>query len=143
MARRGGIGQAELEVLKYIQDHHPVTVRQVADHVYATKGHTRTTVLNVMTRLARKGYLARRKAGGVYTYSPRVGKADLLRTLVGDFVSRALGGSLSPFVAYLAQDARLTDEDLAQLRDLVRTLDAGPAGGDQPNDAPPAKRGAR
>lgn len=143
MARRGGIGQAELEVLKYIQDHHPVTVRQVADHVRATKGQTRTTVLNVMARLVRKGYLTRRKAdGGVFAYSPRVGKADLLRGLVGDFVSRALGGSLSPFVAYLAQDARLTDDDLAQLRDLVRTLDANPAGGRTPNDAP-SKRGAR
>jgi len=142
MPKPAGIGQAELEILSYIHDHHPVTVRQVADHVAATKGHTRTTVLNVMTRLVRKGYLTRRKsppgspadspaAPGVYTYAPRVPRPELLRTLVGDFVSRALGGSLSPFVAYLAQDARLTDDDLTALRSLVQTLDAkqGEGGG--------------
>jgi predicted transcriptional regulator len=129
MPKRRGIGQAELEILHYIHDHHPVTVRQVADHVAATKGHTRTTVLNVMTRLVNKGYLTRRRVArdapsrGTFTYAPRVAKAELLRTLVGEFVSRALGGSLSPFVAYLAQDARLTDEDVAQLREIVGQLE--------------------
>ena len=142
MARRRGIGQAELEVLNYIQDHHPVTVRQVADHVRAAKGHTRTTVLNVMTRLVAKGYLTRRKAGGVYTYSPRVGKAELLRSLVGDFISRALGGSLSPLVAYLAEDARLSDRDLTELREVVRKLDARPAGRGTPKDASNENGGA-
>jgi len=132
MPKRRGIGQAELEILNYIHDHHPVTVRQVADHVAATKGHTRTTVLNVMTRLVNKGYLARRRGPvgadgrGVYTYSPRVARAELLRTLVGDFVARALGGSMSPFVAYLAQDASLTDEDVAELRRVVSQLESRP-----------------
>jgi predicted transcriptional regulator len=129
MPKRRGIGQAELEVLNYIHDHHPVTVRQVADHVAATKGHARTTVLNVMTRLVNKGYLSRRRGPvgadgrGVYAYSPRVARAELLRTLVGDFVARALGGSMSPFVAYLAEDARLTDQDIAELRRVVSQLE--------------------
>jgi predicted transcriptional regulator len=85
-----------------------------------------------MTRLVNKGYLTRHRAPaaadarGVYTYAPRVPKADLLRTLVGDFVSRALGGSLSPFVAYLAQDARLTDADVADLRRLLNDLETRP-----------------
>jgi predicted transcriptional regulator len=117
------IGRAELEILNYIHDHHPVTVRQVADHVSSTKGHTRTTVLNVMARLSRKGYLSRRQAGGVYQYSPRVAKADLLRRLIGDFVDKALGGSLSPFVAYLSRDAKLSADDLRELKQLVRDFD--------------------
>ena len=117
------IGRAELEILNYIHDHHPVPVRQVADHVSSTKGHTRTTVLNVMARLCSKGYLSRKQVAGVYQYSPRVPKADLLRRLVGDFVDKALGGSLSPFVAYLSRDAKLSDEDLRQLKKLVGELD--------------------
>src|SRR3712207_5545463 len=68
---KSSIGQAELEILLYIQDHHPVTVRQVAEHVSRTKGHVRTTVLNVMARLVRKRYLVRRKQEGVYVYSDR------------------------------------------------------------------------
>ena len=122
------IGRAELEVLNYIHDHHPVSVRQVAGHVSSTKGHARTTVLNVMSRLCGKGYLSRKQVNGVYHYSPRVAKADLLHRLVGDFVDKALGGSLSPFVAYLAHDARLSDEDVRQLKALVEQLDAREGG---------------
>lgn len=118
-----GIGQAELELLTYVQDHHPVTVREVAEHFARTKGHVRTTTLNVMSRLVRKKYLTRRKSNGVYHYSPRVQKGELLRGLVRDFVEGALGGSLSPFVAYLAEDAQLTARDVAELKKLIGQLD--------------------
>jgi predicted transcriptional regulator len=120
------IGQAELEILRYIQEHHPVTVRQVADHVSETKGHVRTTVLNVMARLVRKRYLVRRKQDGVYQYSPRVPAGQVLRGLVSDFVDKALGGSPSPFVAYLTEDARLSPHDVEQLRRLVKQLESDP-----------------
>ena len=117
------IGRAEMEILRYITDHHPVTVRQVADHVSQTKGQVRTTVLNVMERLRQKGYLARKKTDGIFHYSPRLPREELLRSLVGDFVARTLGGSLSPFVAYLTHEAKLSEEELAELRALVQTLD--------------------
>ena len=119
---RRGIGQAELELLTYVQDHHPVTVREVAEHFARTRGHVRTTTLNVMSRLVRKKYLTRRKSNGVYHYSPRVQKGELLRGLVRDFVEGALGGSLSPFVAYLAEDAQLTARDVAELKKLIEQL---------------------
>ena len=123
MPRPRTIGRAELEILNYIHDHHPVAVRQVADHVSSTKGHTRTTVVNVMARLCNKGYLSREQVDGVYHYSPRVAKSELLRRLVGEFVDKALEGSLSPFVAYLSRDAKLSDDDLRQLKQLVSELD--------------------
>jgi predicted transcriptional regulator len=117
------IGQAELEVLQYIQDHHPATVRDVAGHFGRLRGHVRTTTLNVMGRLVRKRYLSRRKTNGVYHYWPRQHKSELLRGLVGDFVERALGGSLSPFVAYLTEDAKLSDADITELKRLVDQLE--------------------
>ena len=123
MPRHQPIGRAELEILHYIHDHHPVPVRQVAEHVSSTKGHTRTTVLNVMARLCAKGYLSRESVDGVYHYSPCVPRPELLRRLVGDFVDKALGGSLSPFVAYLTRDAKLSDDDLRQLKQLVGELE--------------------
>jgi predicted transcriptional regulator len=116
------VGRAEMEILHYVQDHHPVTVRDVADHFAESHGHVRTTILNVMERLRKKGFLTRRKAEGVFQYEPRVGKADLLRSLVRDFVEKTLGGSLSPFVAYLSREAKLSEEEVTELRELVAEL---------------------
>lgn len=120
--KQQNVGRAELEILHYIQDHHPVTVRDVAEHFAEKRGHVRTTILNVMERLRGKGFLARKKVDGVFRYQPRVGKADLLQSLVHDFVKKTLGGSLSPFVAYLSRDANISPEELAELRQLVEDL---------------------
>jgi predicted transcriptional regulator len=122
MGQRQKIGSAQLEVLRYVQDHHPVTVRQVADHVAETRGLARTTALNVMERLREKGYLRREVVDGVFHYSPVQSKTQLLRGLVRDFVEQALGGSLEPFVSYLAEEVDLSDEELEQLRRKIRNL---------------------
>ena len=130
MARsRESIGREEMQVLRYVAERHPVSVREVADHVAATSGKARTTVLTVMERLREKGYLARRKKGGVYLYSPKRSQAEVLRNLVADFVREALGGSVSPFVAYLAEEADLDDEQVRELSRLVADLEAQRAAG--------------
>ena len=76
-----------------------------------------------MERLRIKGYLRRKKTQGIFQYSPSVPKADLLRSLVRDFVARALGGSLSPFVAHLIHEGKLSAAELAELRRLVQEFD--------------------
>jgi predicted transcriptional regulator len=135
MARnRETIGREEMQVLRYVADHHPVSVRQVAAHFAATSGKARTTVLTVMERLREKGYLVRRKKGGVYSYSPKRSQADVLRSLVADFVHEALGGSVSPFVAYLAEGANLSDEQLRELARLVADREAQRTGGGDGTD---------
>jgi predicted transcriptional regulator len=135
MARnREMIGREEMQVLRYVADRHPVSVREVADHVAATSGKARTTVLTVMERLREKGYLVRRRKGGVYLYSPKRSQADVLRNLVADFVREALGGSVSPFVAYLAEEANLNDGEVRELARLVADLEAHRAGDGDGND---------
>jgi predicted transcriptional regulator len=118
------IGRAELELLNYIQDHHPATVRDVADHLAHTRGIVRTTVLNMMSRLVAKGYLTRKPLDGIYHYSPNIAKTQLLKDLVKDFIHSALGGSVSPFVAYLSTDATLDDAQLAELKQLLHDLES-------------------
>ena len=131
MPKPESLGRVELDVLRLVAEEHPVSVRQVADKLADTSGQARTTVLTVLERLRKKGYLARRKTGGIYRYSPRVAMTQLLQSLVGDFVHRVLGGSVSPFVAYLGQKTEVSREELAELKRLVRELE----------DRPPRQRG--
>lgn len=51
-------------------------------------------------------------------------QGQAIEGLVRDFVQRALGGSVSPFVAYLTRQANLTEAELADLKRLVRELEA-------------------
>ncbi|MCI0536375.1 MAG: BlaI/MecI/CopY family transcriptional regulator [Verrucomicrobiales bacterium] len=116
------IGRAELEILRHITDHAPISVGAVAEHFTQKRGLVRTTVLNVMERLRKKGYLTRKEVAGVYQYSPRQPKGELLKGLVRDFVENSLGGSISPFMAYLAEGRPLDKDEVAELRKIVREL---------------------
>ena len=117
------LGSTEIEILRYIGDHHPISIGEVAQHVAQTTGQARTTVLTIMERLRRKGHLTRRRVKGVYRYSPKVAKDILLRGLVENFVDTSLGGSVSPFVAFLSEGGPISSEDLATLKRLVRDIE--------------------
>ena len=117
------LGSTEIEILRHLGDHAPQSVGDVAAHFAETSGQARTTILTLMERLRKKGYLSRKQIGGVYQYSPKVAKHDLLRRLVKGFVDTTLGGSVSPFVAYLSESGPVSAEDLAQLKQLVRDLE--------------------
>jgi predicted transcriptional regulator len=120
------LGEQQLEVLRFITDRAPVSAREVIEQFAVERGLARTTVLSVIDRLLEKGYLTRRRRGGVFHYSPRVTKEEVLGRLVRDFVEKTLDGSLEPFVAYLTQHARVSSEQLAELKELVRRLDQEP-----------------
>jgi predicted transcriptional regulator len=120
---KAALGSTEIEVLRYIGDHHPISVGDVAQYVARTSGQARTTILTVMERLRRKGYLTRKRIDGVFRYSPKIPKHDLLRHLVGDFVDKVLGGSMSPFLAFLSEGGPISDEDLKSLKRLVSDLE--------------------
>jgi predicted transcriptional regulator len=45
-----------------------------------------------------------------------------MRDVVRSFVEKTLGGSVSPFVTYLTEEARVSDEELAELQELVAKL---------------------
>ena len=76
----------------------------------------------MMERLRKKGYLGRRLVDGVYRYAPRSSPNAAVGRAVQSFVERTLGGSISPFVAYLADRERLSDEELAELETALARL---------------------
>jgi len=123
MQQHVSIGDLESKILRYVADHAPISVRDVAEHVALTTGQARTTVLTVMDRLRRKGYLTRSKRDGVYQYSARTSKAELMQNMVRDFVTNTLEGMTSPFVAYLAREGSVSKDELTELKRLVQELE--------------------
>lgn len=123
MGRKPRLGRAESDVFRYITDHCPITVREAADHFAATKGHTKTTILNMMERLREKGFLTRESVDGLYRYSPSRPAAGMMRDLVRDFVDEMLGGSLEPFAAYLAERPNVSEAEVVRLRETIALLE--------------------
>jgi predicted transcriptional regulator len=117
------LGKAEMDVLRFVAEQAPVTVREAANHLMQTKGHVRTTVLNTMERLRRKGFLSRKKVRGVFQYQPVKSKAELFQGLLRGFVESAFGGSRTPLVAYFAEQGKMTPQELRMLQSIAARLD--------------------
>lgn len=124
MSEKPTLGEQELEVLRFVTERGPTTVREAVSGFGEPRGLARTTILTMMERLRAKGFLTRERAtgDGSWAYAPAQKQADLMQSLVGDFVRKTLGGSVSPFVAYLADAKDLTDAEKARLRSLVAAL---------------------
>jgi predicted transcriptional regulator len=118
------IGDRELALLRHIEARGGATAGEVAEEFGQAHALARSTILTMMERLRRKGHLTRRLSDGVYRYSPRAATGDVLRSAVRSFVDKTLGGSLSPFVTYLAERTEVSDAELTELEDLVSQLQA-------------------
>lgn len=128
MIKKRFFSPAEWEILEFVTQSHPVTAREVADHFAETRDWARTTVLTMLERLRGKGYIVRDETGSVHRFSPSAPTPDLMSSVVRDFVQVALGGSVSPFVAYLGKEAKLTPEQVEELKRIVEQLDTKEGG---------------
>lgn len=120
--RTATIGGQELELLRWIEARGSASVGAAAEGFGGERALARSTVLTMMERLRRKGHLVRSAEGGIYRYRVAVAAGEAVRRTVADFVERTLAGSVSPFVAYLAEREDLTAEELAELERLVARL---------------------
>ena len=119
------LGAQELELLRLISaSQTPLSTREITTHFGETHGLARTTILTMLERLRKKGYLVRTEAEGVYHYQSRVSQGEFLQNIVRSFVEKTLEGSVSPFVAYLTREAQsISDTELAELKRLIAALD--------------------
>lgn len=119
------VGEQELALLRHLAERGAASVGEVAETFGRERGWARSTVLTMMERLRRKGLLTRRVVDGIYRYRAKSNAATLLTGAVRQFVERHLGGSVSPVVAYLTEATDVSDEDLKELKAIVRRLEAG------------------
>jgi predicted transcriptional regulator len=121
---RESIGDRELALVRHIADRGSASVAEAVDEFGASHGLARSTVLTMMERLRRKGYLSRQLVEGVFRYRACASSADLLKDAVHRFVERSLDGSVSPFLAYLSEAPELSAAERQELERIVARLDA-------------------
>lgn len=118
---RKSIGDQELALLHYVGQQGEISVGEAAAQLAESRGLARSTVLTMMERLRAKRFLKRRRVDGVFRYST-TGAEDVMQGAVGAFVEKTLQGSVSPFVAWMSERGKVSDEELKSLEALVEKL---------------------
>ena len=123
MARRGSEHptQLELEILKVLWEQSPLSARDVRDQLkqQSARDLAYSSVITMLNIMVRKGYLARRKDGKAFLYTPCVDRESDAGETTGDLLSRLFDGSASAMVLNLIGTADLDAGELAELRRLI------------------------
>ena len=123
MKKIPSLGEQEMEILKYIDANSPISVREVATYFEDEKNLARTTVLTVMERLRKKGFLSRAQQDGVFKYSSKIETGDLLSSKISDFVEKTLGGSVGPLFNYFISSSKLSEDEITKLKEMASRLE--------------------
>lgn len=116
---KGELGPLERTVMEFVWDHEgDVTVRDVMDAPGARR-LAYTTVMTVLDRLWRKGFLARRRMGRAYVYRVRRTREQHVSRLVGE----VLAGSKDRHGVLLGFVRGVDPQDLGELRRVIREVE--------------------
>lgn len=109
----------ETEILRLVWEFNEATVQQICDRLPSDRSLAYNTVQTLLCRLEQKGYLKHHLKGRAHVYTPSVKRMEVIKTTVGDFLSRLFGGDPKPLVQFLAEDGKIDEEDINRLRDLI------------------------
>lgn len=123
--QRPTMSDAEREVLKALWDHGPQTVRQVLE-VLTGQGQewTRSTVITLLQRLEKKGYVGSDKSQFAFVFRAIVSREEVMHSRMVDLAGELCDGETVPLVLAFAQQHRFSMDELAQLRKLIDELAA-------------------
>lgn len=124
MARRPQhVTDAECYVLRALWEAGPSTIRTLADALYPGGSTSEyATVQKLLERLEDKRHVTRRAEGRQNVYTARVRREELVARRLRDTADELCDGSLTPLLTQLVSSARLSREELLELRRLVDRL---------------------
>ena len=119
------LGDLETDVMEAIWDRGQATVHDVHERLAAAdRDVAYTTVMTVMSRLADKGLLEKRKDGAAYVYTPVASKEEFTKSTVGRVLSELLDDftapAMSQFVDFVGEQDEAAIEALAKAIDEKR-----------------------
>ena len=119
----GKISDSELEVMKLLwQAGDALPVTEIRETLQRTRSWEATTVKTLVSRLVSKGAL-RQERRNVFYYSPLITEREYNAWATDSLIRRLYNGSARELVAALVRSEGLTQQDIAELRDLFKVED--------------------
>jgi predicted transcriptional regulator len=117
----GQLHPGQYEVLQAIWEIGPpgATTLEIWERISARRPIVRTTVLNVVDRLEKRGWLTRQESDDGWRYWPAASREEIEATVAADFVKNFFQGSASDLVLSLIGQEKVPPEEIDRLREVV------------------------
>jgi len=111
--------QRELDIMGVLWELGEATVTQVRDRVDPNPAYT--SISSMIRTLEMKGYVSHRRGEGkTHVYFPVIEPEAAGESALGRVLDKIYGGSPIKLLAHLIERRKLSDKELARMRDLLK-----------------------
>jgi BlaI family transcriptional regulator, penicillinase repressor len=112
--------QRELDIMGVLWELGEATVTQVRDRVDPNLAYT--SISSMIRTLEMKGYVSHRRGEGkTHVYFPVIEPEAAGESALGRVLDKIYGGSPIKLLAHLMERRKLSDKELARMRDLLKS----------------------
>lgn len=115
------LGTLQQAVMDVVWDRGEATVQEVRGALRGRKQPAYTTVLSVLQKLEKAGWVGHRAEGRTYVYAPKRSREQEGSNALWKFVDGVFRGDPTLMFEHLIDGDRLGDKDLATLRKMIDT----------------------
>lgn len=117
---RPALSSLEMEIMDVVWELGDCTSAQVIEAFTKKRLLAPTTIRTVLTNLRHKGYVKPiPTVGRSFVFRPTVLRESVARRCLNDLLSSLLGNSPRQAIAYLLDDANVTEEELDEIRRMI------------------------
>ncbi len=109
--------EAELKLMELVWQHEPVTAKDLSLLAAEQIGWNKNTTYTIIKKLIEKRFVARSEPG--FVCASLVKKQDVRQAETNSLIDRLYNGSRQAFFAALFQNEKLSEADVAALKDLI------------------------
>jgi len=111
--------QRELDIMSVLWDLGEATVTEVRDRVDPNLAYT--SISTMIRTLEMKGFVSHRRGEGkTHVYFPVIDSETAGESVLDRVLNKVYGGSPIKLLAHLMEQNRLSDKELARMRDLLK-----------------------
>ena len=123
MGRSVQLSDLQLAVVRVLWELEEATVAQVHERLHASRGLASTTVATLLSRLEKRGVVARRTDKRQFVYRAVVQEPEVRRSMVAELTRRLFAGDPAALVSHLLNERKLSPEDIERIARLAQETD--------------------
>jgi BlaI family transcriptional regulator, penicillinase repressor len=113
------LSDAQMEVMQEVWSRNEATVTEVWQAVSSKRTVARNTILTMMDRLERKGWLSKRAVANAHLYKATVTQKKTLGQVVRDLTKSTFEGAAGQMIVAMLESSELTAEELDSIAAII------------------------
>ena len=120
MNKKYRLAELQLAIMQVLWEQQEASVGNVRDALESLRSLAYTTVGTMLAKMEAKGLVAHRSDGRVNVYRPIVKREQVRQSMMSVLTERLFQGDVSQVMCHLLDGKGVTQEDLAELKKLIR-----------------------